>query len=114
MAQIPFTGTLRTREINEVRKLREFSIGVRGQRVGLSAVYADEESGIAWIECNTGRWRLPPALLEWALTVEARAVSVLGHADVFPCRAVFSEMPDGSLDVEIFPEGCTPRQPLGR
>lgn len=105
--QTPLNGTNLTRCLNDVRGLREFSIddGFKRRRCELKAVYADEPSGLAWIETHNGTWRLPRAFLPWALEVDERAMAVLGHGEVFPCSAVFDRMPDGSWEVEIFPDG---------
>ncbi|MGW3272265.1 hypothetical protein ACWDFH_12435 [Streptomyces kronopolitis] len=103
--QTPLTGTNLTRLLNEVRGMREFSIddGYKRRRCELKAVYADEGASLAWIEAHNGVWRLPRAFVPWALEVDHRAKSLLGHTEVFPCQAVFDRMPDGSWEVEVFP-----------
>ncbi|MET9360417.1 hypothetical protein ABZX93_05860 [Streptomyces sp. NPDC006632] len=105
--QTPFTGANLARTLNEVRSLRVFSIdeGYPRRRTQLKAVYADETSGLAWVETHNGTWRLPSEFLPWALEVDERAMDVLGHGEVFPCGASFERGPGGSWEVEIFPEG---------
>jgi hypothetical protein len=44
-------------------------------------------------------------LFEWAEIIEEHAAGVVGHEEVFPCRAVFEEKMDGEVIVEIFPDG---------
>ncbi|MEU3979670.1 hypothetical protein AB0465_18395 [Streptomyces griseoviridis] len=104
--QTPFNGVNLTRQLNEVRTLREFRIdeGYTRRRTELKAVYADADSGLAWIETRNGTWRLPREFLPWALDIDERALAVLGHNEVFPCNALFERMPDGSWEVEIFPD----------
>ncbi|UXX93973.1 hypothetical protein N7U49_21435 [Streptomyces sp. AD2-2] len=104
--QTPFTGVNLTRQLNEVRTLREFRIdeGYTRRRTELKSVFADTGSGLAWIETRNGTWRLPRELLPWALDIDERALVVLGHSEVFPCNAVFERMPDGSWEVELFPD----------
>ncbi|MFD9815165.1 hypothetical protein [Streptomyces sp. NPDC059080] len=60
--QISLTGTNLTRTLNEVRRLRQFS--------QLKAVFADQPSGLVWVEDSNGAWRLPAAFLPWAVEVE--------------------------------------------
>lgn len=104
--QTPFTGANLSRLLAEVRSLPEFRIneGYTRRRTELKAVYADAESGLAWIETRRGVWRLPRKFLPWALEIDARAYAVLGHTEVFPCSAVFERIRDGSWEVEIFPD----------
>ncbi|WP_328749345.1 MULTISPECIES: hypothetical protein [unclassified Streptomyces] len=104
--QTPFTGVNLTRQLNEVRAMREFRIdeGYTRRRTELKSVYADESSGLAWVEAHNGPWRLPRVCLQWALEVDERAEAVLGHGEAFPCAAIFERMPDGSWEVEIFPD----------
>ncbi|MGW3860667.1 hypothetical protein ACWEDZ_04195 [Streptomyces sp. NPDC005047] len=104
MVHTTYQGALRANQLNEVRALREFRIGSSGQKVELDAVYSDPQTRLAWIECNTGAWRLPAKLFDWAEVIEEKAREVVGHDEIFPCWAVFEEL-HGEFVVEIFPEG---------
>jgi hypothetical protein len=104
--QTPFTGANLQRLLAEVRAAREFRIdeGYTRRRTELKAVWADEATGLVWIEAHNGTWRLPREFLPWALEVDRRAYAVLGHGEVFPCGAVFERIHNGSWEVEIFPD----------
>ncbi|MGW1261225.1 hypothetical protein ACWD7Y_04590 [Streptomyces drozdowiczii] len=104
--QTSLNGANLARLLAEVRSLREFRVdsGYTRRRTELKAVWADAASGLAWVETRNGTWRLPREFLPWALEVDDRAYTVLGHTEVFPCHAVFERIPDGSWEVEIFPD----------
>ncbi|MFE2539015.1 hypothetical protein [Actinacidiphila glaucinigra] len=102
---VTFQGAARARLLTEIRALREFHVGRAGIKVELEAIYSDPETKLSWIECHTGRYRLPAKLYPWAEMIEDRAREVVGHADIFPCWAVFEESRTGEIQVEIFPEG---------
>ncbi|MFE4527139.1 hypothetical protein ACFRMO_08065 [Streptomyces anulatus] len=108
MADVTFTGTLRTRLLNDVRQFPEFRIRRSRQRVELLALYSDPETRLAWIECARGTWRLPAALFTWAETVEEQARALTGNDEVFPCWSEWDHNEaTGVFTVEIFPDGYT-------
>lgn len=100
-------GGARASVVSDIRTLRTFRIGPAGMKVELHEVWTDPVERLAWVVCNTGTWRLPERLYPWAEQVEDQAAA-LGFYEPFPCRAAFIEQPDGSVEVEIFPEGYQP------
>lgn len=104
MGQVSIQGTARARLVNEVRGYREFRIGPTGYRTTVSAVHHDADARLAWIDCDTGVWRLPGALFPWAESVESHALEKLGYL-VFPCTVRFAQRADGEFLVEVFPGG---------
>ncbi|MFC9505442.1 hypothetical protein [Streptomyces sp. NPDC057002] len=101
-----FQGGVRAQKLNEVRTLSEFRIGETGMKVQLYEIWSDPETGLAWIDCYNGTFRLPARLFDWAEEVESQAHQVVGHRDLFPCWSVFTEdAATGEILVEIFPHG---------
>lgn len=106
MAELTLPGTNRTRYLNDVRGLREFQV-TRGVTLTVKSIWTASPERLAWVECEQGTWRLPAVMFGWALEVEERAMELVGHAEIFPCRLVFEPHEDGSghFDAEIFPPG---------
>ncbi|MFH9731836.1 hypothetical protein [Streptomyces sp. NPDC017260] len=104
---VTLKGGARAQWLNDVRTLRTFRIGSSGMKVQVYSLWSDTDSRMAWIECNSGTWRLPDKLFGWAEVIEQRAVD-LGFSDPWPCWAVFEEGADGVIEVEILPEGYRP------
>ncbi|MGW3153751.1 hypothetical protein [Streptomyces sp. NPDC001089] len=107
MGQLPLTGTLRTRALNEARLLREFRVE-RPVSLVVYGIYTEPEQHLAWMECAQGKWRLPAVAFGWAEEVEDRARAIVGEDEVFPCRIVFIPREEGEFESELRPTGYRP------